>query len=101
MHVLAWEEAFAQFDATVDRQAIHDQIGKGRRYADPHAAARMKCGRTESNGFRARRRFPRPSRSSASVFPRARPARPCGRGRTGGRLGLICIAERSGLCCQT
>lgn len=29
MHVLAWEEAFAGIGETFDRQAIHDQIGKG------------------------------------------------------------------------
>ncbi|BCA60862.1 hypothetical protein HMP09_0096 [Sphingomonas sp. HMP9] len=29
MHVLAWEEAFATVGASFDRQAIHDQIGKG------------------------------------------------------------------------
>ena len=28
-HVLAWEEAFASVGASFDRQAIHDQIGKG------------------------------------------------------------------------
>jgi len=28
-HVLAWEEAFAGVGITLDRQAIHDQIGKG------------------------------------------------------------------------
>ena len=28
-HVLAWEEAFAGVGVTLDRQAIHDQIGKG------------------------------------------------------------------------
>ncbi|HXH15624.1 MAG TPA: HAD family hydrolase [Sphingomonas sp.] len=29
MHVLAWEEAFAEIGAPFDRQLIHDQIGKG------------------------------------------------------------------------
>ena len=29
MHVLAWEEAFADFGEAFDRQVIHDQIGKG------------------------------------------------------------------------
>lgn len=29
MHVLAWEEAFAEIGAHFDRQTIHDQIGKG------------------------------------------------------------------------
>ena len=29
MHVLAWEEAFAEVGAKFDRQTIHDQIGKG------------------------------------------------------------------------
>jgi HAD superfamily hydrolase (TIGR01509 family) len=29
LHVLAWEEAFAGIGARFDRQAIHDQIGKG------------------------------------------------------------------------
>ncbi len=29
LHVLAWEEAFAGIGAYLDRQAIHDQIGKG------------------------------------------------------------------------
>nr|WP_295659783.1 HAD family hydrolase [Polymorphobacter sp.] len=29
MHVLAWEEAFAGIGVSFDRQAIHDQIGKG------------------------------------------------------------------------
>lgn len=29
LHVLAWEEAFAEIDAPFDRQVIHDQIGKG------------------------------------------------------------------------
>jgi len=29
LHVLAWEQAFADIGVTLDRQAIHDQIGKG------------------------------------------------------------------------
>jgi len=29
MHVLAWEEAFAGIGEKFDRQAVHDQIGKG------------------------------------------------------------------------
>lgn len=29
LHVLAWEEAFAQVGAAFDRHVIHDQIGKG------------------------------------------------------------------------
>jgi HAD superfamily hydrolase (TIGR01509 family) len=29
MHVLAWEQAFADTGASFDRQTIHDQIGKG------------------------------------------------------------------------
>lgn len=29
MHVLAWEEAFAEIGAHFDRQTLHDQIGKG------------------------------------------------------------------------
>ena len=29
LHVLAWEEAFAGIGVSFDRQAVHDQIGKG------------------------------------------------------------------------
>ncbi|MDO6416309.1 HAD family hydrolase [Sphingomonas sp. BIUV-7] len=29
MHVLAWEQAFADIDVRFDRQVVHDQIGKG------------------------------------------------------------------------
>ncbi len=29
MHVLAWEEAFAEIGKSLDRQVVHDQIGKG------------------------------------------------------------------------
>lgn len=29
LHVSAWEEAFAEFGETIDRQTIHGQIGKG------------------------------------------------------------------------
>lgn len=60
MHVLAWEEAFAGVGASFDRQAIHDQIGKGTDMLVPSLlpgadeAAQEKLGKAHGDVFKAR-----------------------------------------------
>ncbi len=60
MHVLAWEEAFAAVGASFDRQAIHDQIGKGTDMLVPSLlpeadeAAQEKLGKAHGDVFKAR-----------------------------------------------
>lgn len=60
MHVLAWEEAFAGVGASFDRQAIHDQIGKGTDMLVPSLlpeadeAAQEELGKAHGDVFKAR-----------------------------------------------
>lgn len=60
MHVLAWEEAFAGIGETFDRQAIHDQIGKGTDMLVPtllpdlDEAAQEKLGEAHGAVFKAK-----------------------------------------------
>jgi HAD superfamily hydrolase (TIGR01509 family) len=60
MHVLAWEEAFAGVGATFERQAIHDQIGKGADMLvpsllpDADEAAKGKLSKAHGDVFKAR-----------------------------------------------
>jgi HAD superfamily hydrolase (TIGR01509 family) len=60
MHVLAWEEAFAGVGATFNRQAIHDQIGKGTDMLVPSLlpeadeAAKEQLGQAHGDVFKAR-----------------------------------------------
>jgi HAD superfamily hydrolase (TIGR01509 family) len=72
MHVLAWEEAFAGIGQKIDRQVIHDQIGKG---ADmlvptllPHLdeAAQQEVGDAHGAIFKAK------FLNAAKPFPHAR-----------------------------
>lgn len=60
MHVLAWEEAFADIGEAFERQLIHDQIGKGTDMLVPallpdlDAAAQEKLGEAHGAVFKAK-----------------------------------------------
>jgi phosphoglycolate phosphatase-like HAD superfamily hydrolase len=60
MHVIAWQEAFAGIGATFDRQAVHDQIGKGADMLVPtllpglDEAAQVKLGEAHGRIFKAK-----------------------------------------------
>ncbi|WP_062016964.1 HAD family hydrolase [Aureimonas sp. AU4] len=72
LHVLAWEEAFAGIGITLERQTIHDQIGKGADMLvpsllpDADEAMRDKLDKAHGSIFKAR------YLSDAKPFPGAR-----------------------------
>jgi len=77
LHVLAWEEAFAGVGAVFDRQAIHDQIGKGTDMLvptllpDADEAAQETLGKAHGAAFKRLRDQVRPFTDAHELLARA------------------------------
>lgn len=72
LHVLAWEEAFAEADYVFDGQTLHDQIGKGADMLVPTLLPDLDEARQTAIGEAHGRIFKRKFLERAQPFPGAR-----------------------------